>query len=332
METFQTTNISANLFQFGNLRIFMTSQMNDTHVGMVRSFDPTYYPDLSHPMNRTVVHPETGTYFQLIVDLNLCDVILPANQEAFKTHMFKDTVNFMLSSLRQFMIPYTVNEAGFKISFYAVAGSPASQPAWWDATGITQLSWSQAQIGTGSISQLHPVTSLGSRLPGNYVRYVLMIHVDDQFNLVKLPGTPTTQTQPNYGFVPSNSPNWGQSISQNYPNTQNHPNSQANSPVLNVGSQPFPTFNPPPTGGGFGMQPTSQFSFGQSAPLSQNQVSGQNPQPNPTPTELNRSSSAGFGTWTGSFSSGGSGSFGTTPEPTSNGFSMTSNAKSLWGF
>ena len=356
MATFQNTNISANLFQFGNLRIFMNSQMNDTHVGMVRGLNKSYSPDLSHPLNRTVIHPESGTYFQLVIDLNLCDLILPSNQDAFKAHMFQDTVNFMLKSLRQFLTPNTVNEAGFKMSFYVPNGTPAAQPSWWAPTGITQLSWNQAQIGPG------PVTSLGSKLQENFIRYVLNIHVNNEFNLVKQVLTNPSTYQPTtyQPTVQSTSPSLNLGTSPNFSTTNNLAFGQPSAPQFNFGqttpsnqtqTQPSTTnFNPIPPTGAFGQASAPQFSFGQTTPSNQPQPQTSTTNFNPIPptggfgqtsapqfnfgqtapsqtqTQPSTGANSGFGAWTGGF---GNSSFAASGASS---FSLKPNSNSSWGF
>ena len=196
---FQSRDLSANLFSYEDLKIFINRQMNQDHINRVKSIDPTFVPRGEAPLNRTVVHIDTHTVVQMDINLNLCEIVLPPNQAAFKSRMFKNMVNFMIRSVKLFTTPKTANEMGFKIFFYAPAGSLATQSQWWADTGITEMSWRTDQASYGQ-------TILGTPLDTPHVRFILLICLDENYNLVKEPKC-TTQS-----MIPSRQQNDGWAV------------------------------------------------------------------------------------------------------------------------
>ncbi len=201
---FQNTDLSANLFSFGDLRIFIDAQMDQSHIDMVKKLVPSYIPRVSFPMNRTVVHISSGTYIQMNIQVNLCEIVLPPNQSHFKNSLFQQCVNFMLRSLKIFTTTM-VNEMRFKIIFYAPVSSCAAELKWWTETGITQMSWNRH-------SDPQNQTVLSINLPTPHIRYTLSVWIDSNYKLIKNPQSfevsnnsviPNTQTTG--GFTLSNS-------------------------------------------------------------------------------------------------------------------------------
>ncbi len=178
--SFQTSDLSANLFSFGDLKIFINSQMTKEHINSVKSIDSGYVPRTKNLLNRTVVHLASRTVAQLDIQLTLGEVVLPPNQGFFKTGMFKQIINFMLMSIKKFAAPNAANEMGFKILFYAPTGSPASDSQWWGDTGIATLGWTKSDVSYGQ-------TVLGVPLSTTHTRYVLWVWLDENYNLIKEP-------------------------------------------------------------------------------------------------------------------------------------------------
>ena len=207
---FQTSNPSANLFTFGNMNILMDAQMTAEQIVRVKTIDPSYLPRTTSPLNRTVVHFASKTVVQMEIKLNICEVSVPSNQAFFKTGMLKELINFLLMTLKTFASPKLANEIGFKIQFYAPTGSPASDPQWWQDTGLTTLGWKKED-------QTYGQTVLGVPLPLSCCRYTLLVWLDDNYNLIKEPVCSRCRSQTVSNFPPSTNVcgNWNNLQQQN---------------------------------------------------------------------------------------------------------------------
>jgi hypothetical protein len=175
---FQTNNLSLNLYSFEDLVFFVNSQMTQEHIDSVKRFDPGYIPRTASSLNRTVVHRSSNTCLQLDIQFNLCDIVLPPNQSNFKTHMFRTIVNFMLKSIRESVPVNMANEIGFRLIFYAPAGTMAAQDDWWTETGITKMNWRRSP---GTYRQ----TLMGVPLTCEYVQYSLLVQLDSNYKLIR---------------------------------------------------------------------------------------------------------------------------------------------------
>lgn len=176
---FQSHDINKNAYSFGPLRIFINTAMSEEEIGMVKILDPGYLPRKTFRLNRTIVHPQSSTYVQMDIQLNLAEVVVPQNQGAFRSDMLKHIVNFMLRSIKVFTTPTIANEMGFKIIFYAPSNSPASTDQWWSEGGVTRFDWVRDS------NPWKESTLLGTSLNGVFVRYTLKIHLDGAYNLIK---------------------------------------------------------------------------------------------------------------------------------------------------
>jgi hypothetical protein len=172
-----STDINVTPCIFGNIRVFKNSEITPDQLKLIHGLDLYYTPRCNFLDNLTLVHPETKTIIQVDANLTLFDVMLPPDQEKYKELMFNDTVNYIITTIRS-KIPYTVvNEAGFKISFYAPVNTPASNPIWWDSTGITKMDWKPRGIRNQS--------TLGMPLSTSNHIYTLYISVDSNYILIK---------------------------------------------------------------------------------------------------------------------------------------------------
>ena len=259
---FQNTNLSENLYSLGDLRFFIDSLMTVEHVNLVRQIDPSYTPNTSTPNNRTVVHTTSNTLFRLNIVMTLCEIVVPLNYNLFK-HVLKDTVNFMISSIQTFTTPEIANALEFKMAFYVPNGSNPSQNDWWNSTGITQMGWTR-------LNEQFNKTCLGVPLNEQHVRYILKIHVDANYKLIKPP-----QQSNNTLNLGSNPSTWG---------------TFANVPTIPAATSPSFTFKVPDI-------PITQPSFGNlggfntQQPIQPQQLSFGNPgnfNPQQTPQQTNQ--------------------------------------------
>lgn len=172
MSIFQSTKPSDNLFAFNNIRIFVNSQLTADHIHLIQLIDPSYNPNTSFLMNRTVIHPESKTCIQLNIHVNLCDIIVPSSpggNDGFK-HIFSDIINFVLTLLTPVgVVVSVINEMGFKINFYIPTETPAANIQWWENTGITKMDLVQYPT-------LQMRTTLGVPLSAPHRRYTLYIY------------------------------------------------------------------------------------------------------------------------------------------------------------
>jgi len=240
---------------YGKIRVFKNSEIKPEQLNLIHTLDPYYVPRCNFPDNLTLIHPETKTIVQVDTNLTLFDVILPTDQDKYKELMFTDTVNYIITTLRH-KIPYTVvNEAGYKISFYAPINTPASNSNWWDSTGITKMDWKPR--GNRNMSTL--ALSLGSP----YQIYTLYISVDAEYMLIKNPenniynNVNTNISSTPYFQTPTNTP-------FQTPSTFSWANSQQNSKVDNSSHNPSTTGFPNnfQIGSNYGSQQSTQPSIG----------------------------------------------------------------------
>ena len=105
------------------MKVFFNNQIDKNIIDQIKHiYDPSYSPRTSFPLNRTIVNTETKQIVQLDIFMNICEVILPNNQEVFKTGMIRYIVEFLIDSLKK-LAPYkVVNEIGFKLIFYVKKG------------------------------------------------------------------------------------------------------------------------------------------------------------------------------------------------------------------
>ena len=260
---FQSTDLSGNLFSYDGLNIFVNCQMNNDHVGMVRALDPSYVPRTKYSLNRTVTHNSSNTVVQMDINMNVCEIVLPTNQDSFKTNMFRKMVNLMIESLKLFLKPSAVNDIGFKIFVYAPTGSPASHHQWWVDSGITSFSWGSNPTAT------HSTTVLETPLTTPHSRFVLWICLDDNYNLIKEPSCDKCHainaTQNGAWAIPTTPVRTGGFV---FPVNQTVP--QGNQPVPQSnqgGPNPWGFTTAQPV-----QAPTTQHSF--QAPLAQSYFSG----------------------------------------------------------
>jgi len=173
-------NILSNATRYDDLNIFLNSNIIEYTEKYIKNIDSNYVPRKNHALNKTVVCKELKICFQLDINMTLCEIVVPPNQEVFRDKIFKSVVNFMVKSINKFYNPKTANEMGFKLLFYVPEGSDASNEQWWEKVIKNKITWNKR----GTVNE----TVLGVKLPYKHTKYVLPIVLNEEYgNLIKEP-------------------------------------------------------------------------------------------------------------------------------------------------
>jgi hypothetical protein len=181
---FQTTDISANLYKFGDLRVFLNKDLDNSHVTAIKNIKSTYSPKTQFQYNRTIVHPNTGLVIQLYINMNICEIVLRENIVEFKTKLFPSIIDYLSESIKsmQGQDYRMANEVGYKILLYVPLLSPASKDGWWPDFNHMKIKRESELVGK---------TILGTNLNEKHVRYTLSFYFDANYVLTNTNNTNT---------------------------------------------------------------------------------------------------------------------------------------------
>ncbi len=252
-------NILSNATRYDDLNIFLNSNIIEYTEKYIKNIDSNYVPRKNNALNKTVVCQELKICFQLDINMTLCEIVVPPNQEVFRDKIFKSVVNFMVKSINKFYNPKTANEMGFKLLFYVPEGSDASNEQWWEKVIKNKITWNKR----GTVNE----TVLGVKLPYKHTKYVLPIVLNEEYgNLIKEPictkcnPSCNNNTNGSGNSCNTNGGNWtfgdfgnannntgGTGINQNngfgIPDNQNNSNTGFNTGINNQNNAGFNTGN-----------------------------------------------------------------------------------------
>lgn len=162
-----------------NVTFQLNSRIHPKQIQRIKhSGNKNYYPKKGFPLNRTAFHFASGTYAQLETCVNICDIVVDNDKhfESFKNYLLEPTVNFMVSSIKQFASAQTANEMGFKINIYVPNENALLNEKW-----FVKL--------PNSVMR----TSLGANLNVSHSKFSLRLQFDDNFNINDCSSCPAKQ-------------------------------------------------------------------------------------------------------------------------------------------
>tara|TARA_R110001599_G_scaffold164352_2_gene353800 strand:- start:237 stop:1310 length:1074 start_codon:yes stop_codon:yes gene_type:complete len=164
------------------MKVFVNRELTSSDVEKIQNLcDLEYIPRTNNHLNHTIVQTEFNLAVQLDISHNICEIVLPgtySQQNLFKDHFLSYVLTFLRDSIKAGNSVRLANEIGYKIFFYAAETSPAAEAKWWDLEN--KYTFHRAL-------KTETETILGTRLKNYNVRYILQIHLDDQYSIVKVP-------------------------------------------------------------------------------------------------------------------------------------------------
>ena len=295
--------------QKNKMQVYFNSEIDKNLIENIRKIDKNFSPRLFSALNRTIIDTKNNVVVQLDINYNICEIILPNNQEIFKKYMLRYIIEFIIDSLKKIGFPVRlINEIGYKIYFYTPEGSAGSNDQWWKVDPAIQIV---------KLSKLEAETIFGVPLKATHNRFILSIQLNDDFTLIS-----ERFSNSNTGFVVNCG--FGTNISEN---------TGFGSQTNNTSFGGFGTNTSANSGfgantsanSGFGTNTSANTGFGTNTPT--NTGFGTNT-PTNTGFGTNTSANTGFGTNTGF------GSFGTSNTTNFGGFSFgaPNNSNTFGGF
>lgn len=238
------------------MKAILNTQLTPFDVETLRKIDPSYLPRKNFALNRSIT--DEKMVVQLDINYNICEVVVPQNQEYFKQNFLNYIVEFVTNSVRKLFPPRIANEIGYKIFFYVPESTPGADEKWWNLTSYTFYK-----------SRVETETIFGTKLNSYNTRFILHLHLNDSGQLIKVPSNTITFTGTVSNVSPSSNfsspaPS-GSSVSSGYSFGTPAPSSNFSSPMS--GTSPFTTSDPFTFGGAFGgVSFASPSGFGGSQP------------------------------------------------------------------
>ncbi len=230
------------------MKLIDNINLKDREIGEIRKIDSNYFPRKNFPWNKTIIDEKNKIVVQLDIYVNICEVILPKNQEIFKTNFLSYIINLLIKTLK--IPPRISNEIGHKIFFYVPENTPGADLNWWN---LNKYNFQKSP-------RTETETILGTKMNSYNNRFILQVLLNDSGEMMETGSSSLvfkgeiSQTSPSFGTITQNTsqndttPNGGFQWSsfQNTP-TQNDASQNSGFQWNSVQNTPTSTLTSTPT-------------------------------------------------------------------------------------